>query len=323
MASGAPPMSNARILVLGSLNADLVQRVPRLPAIGETLTGENLQIFSGGKGANQACAGASLGGRVAMAGKVGSDGFARQLLDDLNNAGADTSGVEASTHPTGTATILVLPDGSNCIMLSPGANQHVSTGFAERAAGTLTKNDFLLCQLETPLPSVEAALRTATANGATTVLDPAPAAPLPPGLLKHVHILTPNQVEATALLEIDQELTSLSAALEIARQLQKLGPPIVIVKMGTLGCAVLHGVDTFTVDAHRVKTVDTTAAGDTFNGALAVALSEGSPLRTAVAFANAAAALSVTRHGAMPSMPKRHEVDALLTQPQKSLQSQP
>ncbi len=299
-----------RILVVGSLNADLVQRVPRLPAPGETLSAKSLQIFSGGKGANQACAAALLGGNAAIAGLLGDDSFAGQILHDLKQAGVDTSMISRSHNPTGAATILVLPNGDNCIVLSPGANADLSAEFAAEAAGQLEAGDLLLCQLEVPLTSVEAALHTAFSKGVTTILDPAPAVALHSGLLKQVSILTPNQVEAAFLLGSDRKISTIADALEAARALQKLGTSTVIVKMGELGCAVVENGKCYAVPAIPTEAVDTTAAGDTFNGALATARSENLPLKTAVEFACLAAAISVTRHGAIASMPNRTEVDS-------------
>lgn len=308
----AANMQRHKIRVFGSLNADLVQQVPRIPERGETLRGGDLRIYAGGKGANQACAAALLGAEVEMAGQVGSDVFADRLRAELNRCGVDTSLVEASAKPSGTATIFVLPDGENLIVLSPGANAENSVEFAGRAAAALGVGDFLLCQLEIPLESVHAAISAAAANGVSTVLDPAPAYPLPEALLKGVTILTPNQTEARLLLQWTEPIDTILQAEQAATALQALGPRIVIVKMGNQGCVIAEPGAVTHIPGFAVTVADTTAAGDTFNGALAAGLAENMALKEAARFANAAAALSVTKPGAISSMPSRMEVYPLL-----------
>lgn len=305
-------MSKPLVLVVGSLNADLVLRTPRIPSPGETLTAGDLQIFAGGKGANQACAAARLGAFTKVAGFVGNDPFAGIVLNELQASGVDLSILHHVSTPTGTATILVLPEGENCILLSSGANAQVGPDIAAEAASALASSDFLLCQLEIPLASVEAAVAAAAKKSATVILDPAPAVHLSQQLLRNIAILTPNQTEAALLAGTGEEPRSLGDGLNMAVRLQSLGPKIVIVKMGALGCVIANGNQTFTQPASRVHVVDSTAAGDTFNGALAVALSELKPLAEAVKFATAAASISVTRPGAIASMPQRSEVDALV-----------
>ena len=301
------------ILVIGSLNADLVIRTPRLPIAGETLTGESLQIFTGGKGANQACAAALLGAQTKMAGLLGSDPFTSKILNDVLATGVDTSLIsKLDRHATGTATILVLPDGNNCIILSPGANGAMTREFAVQAAQSLEPGDLLLCQLEVPLATIEAAIEMAHTRQARVMLDPAPAIALPSSLLPQVDILTPNQTEAAILLQTDHQPETLDDGLLVARELQRSGPKIVIVKMGELGCAVVDRDKSFVVPAQKVQAVDSTAAGDVFNGALAVALSEHRPLKDAVEFASVCASISVKRRGAIASMPSRVEVDQAL-----------
>ena len=302
-----------RILVLGSLNIDLVQRVPRIPSPGETLQGGDLQFFVGGKGANQACAASLLGGQVSMAGKVGNDAFAERLLRELRNAGVDTGLVGTSTAPSGSAIICVLPNGENTIVISPGANGDISSTFALNAIGDLEPGDLLLCQLEIPLEAVKAAVQAAYRKKAITILDPAPACELPDGLLSCVTILTPNQTEAALLLGTSENLEDLAPAEAAARKLQDRGPQTVIVKMGSRGCLIADVNSTSSQAGFPVDAVDTTAAGDTFNGALAAALAQGANLPDAARFANAAAALSVTKPGAVASMPRLPEVQEFLS----------
>lgn len=301
-----------QILVLGSLNIDLVQRVPRLPVLGETLRGEALATFVGGKGANQACAAARLGGKVRMAGCVGNDVFGGRLKAELEAAGADTSTVRVLDGASGSATIFVLPGGENTIVISPGANGEVNGELALAAVGSLQEGDLLLCQLEIPLETVVVAIQTAHANGVLTILDPAPAAELPEALYPSLCILTPNQTEAALLAGEAHAPETMDEAQRVAGALQTRGVRTVIVKMGAKGCLVADGEDTFIQPGFAVKAVDTTAAGDTFNGALAVALAQGRTLSQAARYANAAAALSVTKLGALSSIPAQDEVQQLL-----------
>jgi ribokinase len=303
-----------QILVLGSLNIDFVQRVPRMPELGETLQGQELATYVGGKGANQACAAALLGGQVRFAGMVGNDIFAPRLRSELEGAGVDTKFIRTSERASGTALILVMPAGENVIVISPGANGDVSGPLATEAVNSLRAGDLLLCQLEIPLNTVMEALRTAHAKGVVTMLDPAPAVPLPKDLLRAVSILTPNQTEASALCGNSRPVETTDEAEMTARMLRARGAETVIVKMGAQGCFVAGGEGMFSSPAFPARIADTTAAGDAFNGAMAVALAEGAGITDAVRFANAAAGLSVTRAGAIASLPKRAEVDKLLGQ---------
>jgi ribokinase len=301
-----------KILVLGSLNIDLVQRVPRLPQPGETLPGEDLQTFPGGKGANQACAAALLGGQVQMAGCVGNDVFAGRLIQALETAGVDAQLVRSTDAATGSAVIFILPNGENSIVISPGANAAVSTDAALAAIETLNAGDLLLCQLEIPLDVVESTIRLAHEKQIVTLLDPAPARPLPDGLLSAVSILTPNQTEAAILAECSNVPADMRDAATCAQQLHMRGAATIIIKMGEQGCLISNQNGTTVGPGFKVDVIDTTAAGDTFNGALAVALANGENLPAAAAFANAAAALSVTKLGAISSIPSRSEVDRFL-----------
>lgn len=306
-------MNERRIFVIGSLNVDLVQNIPCIPHPGETIDGSELRIFCGGKGANQACAAARLGGAVRMAGRVGDDVFGSRLLSELKATGIDVSRVESSAKSTGAATIFVLPSGENVIVLSAGANADVSVDFALKSLQDGQPGDLLLCQFEIPSETVFAALIAARSRGMLTILDPAPARKIPPEYLKAIDILTPNQSEAAAILGAnDPEIATMQDAKSAAENLLKLGVRAVIVKMGALGSFV--GAKEFSAEiaGYAVDAIDTTAAGDTFNGALAVALNEGADLVEAARFANGAAALSVTKAGAISSIPDRAALENFL-----------
>lgn len=299
-------MRAREIYVVGSLNIDLVTRMDRLPRAGETIAGGDLAIFPGGKGANQACAAGKLGGRARMIGQTGADSFGDQLRASLRSAGVDTAGVGCSDRATGSACISVLPSGENAIVISPGANATVTPDVAVARLAGLGPGDLVLLQLEIPLETVAAVLEFAKTRGAVTILDPAPARDLPSELLRAVDYLTPNESEAASLLG------SNAADPSAASELRDLGPRAVILKLGAAGCFVCDPDFRGNIDGSAVRAVDTTAAGDTFNGAFAVALAEGLAVEAAARFANAAAAISVTRHGAQSSIPDRGEVKAFL-----------
>ena len=307
---------SAVIAVVGSLNMDFVVTVPRLPAPGETVLGRDFQMIPGGKGANQACAAGKLGaGSVLtrMVGKVGYDLFADHLKASLAAAGVDVSAVHATkSQPTGVALIWVEESGQNSIVVASGANHALPASEVEAMRPIFRGARFVLFQLETPLQTVGAALHVAREEGARTILDPAPAQPLPAGLLDHVDILTPNESEACLLLGRAPERLSFEQAPHVAAELLARGPKAVILKLGELGCYYADRQQSLRAPGFAVEARDTTAAGDTFNGGLAVALAEERPPDQALAFANAAAALSVTRLGAQASIPTRNEVEELL-----------
>lgn len=305
-----------QVVVVGSLNMDFVVAVDRLPGPGETILGRDFQMIPGGKGANQAYAAGRLGtGSVLtkMAGRVGYDLFADQLKASLAAAGVDVSAVHGTrAAPTGVALIWVERSGQNSIVVASGANHAWEVSEVEAMRPVFHGASFALFQLETPLAVVAAALRLAREEGVRTMLDPAPAQTLPAGLLSAVDILTPNETEARMLLGQAPTRIDLSQAEAVAKALLELGPKAVVLKLGEQGCFFSDGSTTVRSPAFPVAARDTTAAGDTFNAALAIALVEGRPLVEALRFANAAAAISVTRAGAQTSVPSRAEVDAFL-----------
>ena len=303
------------IVVIGSLNADLVQHVDRLPKAGETIVGGNLETFSGGKGANQAFAAGRMGARVSMIGQLGNDSLAALLLASLESAGVSTDLVGKSDCSTGAAVILVLPDGENVIVISPGANATVAPALAKERMDILREGSYLLSQLEIPIESVQESLAVAKGRNATTILDPAPARPLSTDVLRNVDYLTPNETETLALLgEAGLSMADDSDLELAARKILALGPKAVVLKLGARGCMIASQRGSIRVPGFKVSAVDTTAAGDVFNGAFATALAEGKDVPDAARFANAAAALSVTRPGAQNSVPSRGEVNRYLSE---------
>lgn len=301
------------IVVVGSANMDLVLHVERHPRPGETMTGGDLALFPGGKGANQACAAGKLGRAVWMIAQVGADPFGAALIASLQQAGVNTDHVGTAGRPTGCACIYVLPGGENSIVVSPGANATLDPGTAVSRLDAVGPPSFLLSQLEIPLETVEAVLATAKSRGTTTILDPAPARALPQSLLRLVDFLTPNQSEAATLLGNPSWLIrDFSDAEEAADRLLALTRSTVVMKLGALGCLVASSQSNARVQGFQVAVVDSTAAGDAFNGAFAVALAEGRPVLEAAVFANASAAISVTRQGAQTSLPGRNEVNQFL-----------
>jgi ribokinase len=304
------------IAIVGSLNMDFCVSVARLPAAGETVLGREFRMVPGGKGANQACAAAKLarpGTVVRMTGCTGFDLFADHLRASLSAAGVDTRYLRARRNaPTGAALIEIDQAGQNAIVVAPGANSDLTAADLEAARAAFDDAAFMLVQLETPLETVEAALRLARTAGAITMLDPAPAQRLPKVILDQVSILTPNESEACALLNVAASRISIAQAAEAARAIRALGPAAVVLKLGDAGCIYLDDTVMIHRPAFDVAAVDTTAAGDTFNAGLAVALAEKRSIEAALEFASAAAALSVTRHGAQSSIPLRSEVEALL-----------
>jgi ribokinase len=304
------------IVIVGSLNMDFVVRVPELPAPGETTLGSDFQMIPGGKGANQACAVGRTGGKVTqglMIGRVGTDLFADHLKASLSAAGLDVSAVYATrSTPTGVALIWVDRNGQNSIVVAPGANHDW-----EPAALTGLRNMFqgaryALFQLESPIAVVKEGLNMARQMGARTILDPAPAQILTADLLANIDVLTPNETEACILLGRPPSRIDLIECRQVAGALRALGVRSVVLKLGDRGAVYFDGDTEIHQPAYPVRAVDSTAAGDVFNGALAVALAEGKSRSFAMKFASAAAAISVTRPGAQSSVPLRSEVEEFL-----------
>ncbi|MEU4498144.1 ribokinase [Streptomyces sp. NPDC023998] len=289
------------IAVLGSTNMDLVAYVAHAPKRGETVTGREFRTIPGGKGANQAVAAARAGGEVSMVGAVGSDDFGALLRHTLVSSGVDIDLLRTADGPSGTAHIVVDDEGANSIVVIPGANGTV-TALAPGDEALIATADMLLLQLELPLSAVLDGAEAARRHGVRTILTPSPAQPLPPELLAVTDLLVPNEHEAATLTGVADPHTA-------AEELLRLVPEVVI----TLGSAgslyATRGATPLTVPAPEVTAVDTTGAGDTFVGALAVALGEGKPMPQALGWAAAAAALCVQRPGASTSMPYRSEID--------------
>ena len=303
------PRTRARsIAVIGSSNTDLIIRVPRIPRAGETLLGGEFLTAAGGKGANQAVGAARAGGKVALIARVGKDAFGDQAIAGLRRDGVDVRHVSRDPRaPSGAALIFVAKGGENSIAVAGGANANLSPTDVKRASGVIRSAAWLVAQLETPLATVMAAARVAASAGVPVILNPAPARALPNSLLKLISILTPNETEAEFLTGIP--VTDDAAAAAACSQLRSRGVRTVILTLGARGAFLADAGGHELVPGFKVKAVDSTAAGDIFNGALAVALAEGKSLRQAVCFANAAAALSVTRLGAQPSAPTRTEIE--------------
>jgi ribokinase len=298
-----------RIVVVGSSNTDLVVRAPALPGPGETVLGSSFLVTPGGKGANQAVAAARLGARVTLVARLGADEFGDRALAGLGREGIDTTFVARDTEAaSGIALIVVSESGENAIAVAPGANMRLTAADVDRAAPAIREADMLLLQLETPLPTVRHAATLAMKAGVPVILNPAPAAPLAGELLSRVSVLTPNELEAAALT--GASAYGVDAARRAAQRLHASGVANVVITLGREGALMEGEAGSDHVPGWTVTAVDTTAAGDAFNGALAVALAEGASLERAVRFANRAAALSITRPGAQPSLPTREAVES-------------
>jgi ribokinase len=305
-------MSGKKIVVVGSSNTDMVVRLRRLPRPGETLLGGRFSMVAGGKGANQAVAASRAGGQVSFIARVGRDDFGDRALAGLLKEGIDVRAVVRDTaESSGVALILVSADGENSIAVSPGANGRLSTAQVLRSKKAFFGASVVLLQLETPLASVQTAARLARQAGARVILNPAPAKPLSSALLRNVSILTPNESEAESMTGI--RVTTDASAARAARRLHEQGVETVVITLGARGAFISGDLLSERVAGFPVEAIDTTGAGDVFNGALAVALADGLALRHAVQFANAAAARSVTRRGAQASAPSRATILRVLS----------
>lgn len=303
-------MARKPIVVVGSINMDLVAKTPRIPRAGETITGTDFTTTPGGKGANQAVAAARLGYPVHMVGMVGEDVFGQALLDNLVAAGIATEAVERVPGPSGVAPILVSSSGENSIIVVPGANGKVTPTFIDQQKELLRSAGMVLCQLELPMETVSHTLNICADGGVPVILDPAPAASLPESVWTQIAWFTPNETEAGFYLQ-----GSAANPESAAQQLLSRGPRGIVLKRGADGAYIAaSGRAGVSIASFPVHTVDTVAAGDCFNGAFAVALLEGRDPESAARFASAAAAISVTRRGAQASMPNRADVECFLSQ---------
>jgi ribokinase len=296
------------IFVVGSSNTDMVVKADHLPAAGETILGGMFLMNPGGKGANQAVAAARLGGNVTFIANLGNDIFGRQALEHLRNEKINTDFVTIDNeYPSGVALINVDRHGENCIVVAPGANYALDIPKVSMALESIKEHGIVLIQQEIPLETVEYVMERVAATGGRVILNPAPANKIKESAFYNLFAITPNETEAELLTGI--KVTDAASAAEAASALHKKGVRHVVITLGAKGAFVSSGGHQETIKGPSVTATDTTAAGDCFNGALAVGLSEGQTLRDAVAFACRAASISVTRMGAQASMPARAEVD--------------
>lgn len=299
------------ITVVGSSNTDFSVKVDRLPKRGQTVLGSDFMIAAGGKGANQAVQIAKLGVQVAFVARIGRDYFGDKSIENFRSVGINTRYITRDReHPSGAAIIFVDKGGSNQIAVAPGSNRFLSVGDIKRASNVIKRSEVLLLQLEVPLDAVKNAIEIAKKANAKIILNPAPFKKLDNALLSKVDFLVPNETEAEGLTGL--KVKDINSAVRAGRILLKKGIKFVIITLGSLGCVLIDEDGAEHLPAPKVKAVDTTAAGDSFCGALAVAISEGKDLIKAARFANHCAAISVTRLGAQPSLPTRKEVIAFL-----------
>ncbi len=303
---------SSKICVVGSSNTDMVVNVSHLPKPGETVLGGKFKSAGGGKGANQAVAAARAGASVSFIAKVGNDLYGNESIKAFKKDNIDTSSVIVDNNSSsGVALIFVAQDGENCISVASGANMELTPEDVQNASEKIENSDIILMQLETPLNSIEMACKIAKEKHKKIILNPAPATKLSDELLSKISIITPNETEAFLLTGI--EITDIQSASESADILLAKGIDIVLITMGSKGAFLATQEIKKVIEPFLVKPVDTVAAGDTFNGALAVAIGEGKSIIDAVRFANAAAAIAVSRHGAQDSAPTRLEIETFLS----------
>lgn len=302
-----------KILVIGSLNVDIVIEMEQMPVVGETVLGTRLSYVPGGKGANQACAAARLGGDVKMLGCVGSDEFGQLQKRNLTSVGVDVRDIKVSErYGTGTASIYVDRDGSNSIVVVPAANQECDVAYLQKHDDVMRECDYVILQMEIPYDAIACAVRRAKELGKTVILNPAPAPEeISDEMLRGVDYITPNETELMKLSGTVGD--SLEEFVRGAETLLQRGVKNVLVTLGEKGALLVNGNGASLYPTRKVETVDTTAAGDCFNGAFVVALSEGKEEKEAVCFANAASSVAVTRSGAQTSLPKREEAEKALS----------
>lgn len=301
----------SKIIVIGSSNTDMIVKVPRIPVPGETILGGKFIKAAGGKGANQAVAAARSGGEVTFIANTGDDTLGKEAIEGFKKEGINTDYIFVDQDaPSGVALIFVGDDGENSIAVASGANGTLAPSNIHQIDHVIAKGDILLTQLETPLETIEAAIKIAKSYGVKVILNPAPAQKLEDVLLQQIDILTPNQSEAELLTGI--KVQDESSSVKAAEVLRSRGVETVILTLGARGAFVMTQQKQEMIPGFRVEAEDTTAAGDTFNGALAVGLADGKAMENAIIWANAAAALSVTRMGAQPSIPSQKEIREFL-----------
>lgn len=300
-------MNSRHIAVIGSSNTDMVIKTTKLPAPGETILGGDFFMFPGGKGANQAVAAARLDGAVSLIAKTGNDVFGKQARDIFENDHINTDFLLTdNNHPSGIALITVDSQGENCIVVAPGSNSYLGKEDIDLAREEILKSDLILMQLEIPLETVEYAASIAYDAGIKVILNPAPASKISDALLSKLYLITPNETEAELITGIP--VKDSESAENAARNLHQHGVKVVIITLGSKGALLYSEGKAVMIPTPKVTAVDTTAAGDVFNGAIAVAIAEGFTLEKAVEFACKAAAISVTRMGAQASAPYRKEL---------------
>ncbi|HEX2984479.1 MAG TPA: ribokinase [Ignavibacteriales bacterium] len=304
-------MAAKKIAVIGSSNTDMIIKIKELPKPGETIIGGKFATAAGGKGANQAVAAARAGGNVDFVSRVGSDMFGDNTIDGFAKDGLDVSNISRDDRdPSGVALIFVDEKGENSIAVASGANANLTPANIPDMEKIISQAGILLMQLEIPIETVERAAELAKAKNVKVILNPAPARPLSDDLLKNVSLITPNETEAEMLTGVN--VRTVEDAEKAAQILIDKGVDTVIITMGSKGAFLYNRIYNELIPSRKVEAVDTTAAGDVFNGALTVALAEGKGIKDAVLFGNAAAAISVTRLGAQPSAPYRKEIISML-----------
>jgi len=297
----------SKIIVIGSSNTDMIVKVPRIPAPGETILGGKFVKAAGGKGANQAVAAARSGGEVTFIANTGDDNFGKEAIEGFKNEGINTDHIFVDNEtPSGVALIFVGEDGENSIAVASGANGTLTPSQIDQIEHIIADGNILLAQLETPLETVEQAIKIANEHGIKVILNPAPAQSLSDDLLKRIDILTPNQSEAELLT--GTKVVDEQNAKEASSSLISKGVKTVILTLGSDGAFLMSKDVQKMIPGFKVDAEDTTAAGDTFNGALAVGLADGKTIEGAITWAHAAAALAVTKMGAQPSIPNHNEI---------------